>query len=326
MSLILGLNLLRKVYLISDTRVTYSKNGKEIHEDNQLKFAAINPRISVVVAGNGNQASFFVNKIRKLISPNAYLSDLRELLKNNHKKIEKEYVDNYKDSGLSVFIFTGFNDYSGKKVESSLLGKAMSGDLVARGEGSSSNQSVDHTIIQALTNALFKKGELNKGDIIDVNVPNSEMFSVEIDTNKGVYNFNEIDCYKYAIFHPNYWQKSISVPDEIISFLEFRNVTGKTTEDVLYEDAEVLYNFVSRIAREEHFSSVGGHIFVALQSEDNGVMFPTGDLATIKDSKLVYGGKIEVNGNDICFELSNGQKGIYKTIDSIIERKYEIKM
>jgi hypothetical protein len=47
-------------------------------------------------------------------------------------------------------------------------------------------------------------------------------------------------------------------------------------------------------------------------------------LATIKDNKLVYGGKVEVNGNDICFELSNGQKGIYKTIDSIIERKYEM--
>jgi hypothetical protein len=55
-------------------------------------------------------------------------------------------------------------------------------------------------------------------------------------------------------------------------------------------------------------------------------MFPTGDLATIRDNKLVYGGKIEVNGNDICYELTNGEKGVYKKLESILDKNAVIKI
>jgi|GEM_PF-2833556 len=326
MSLILGINLLRKLYLISDTRVTYSVNGNEIHEDNQLKFTAINPRNSVVVAGNGHQSAFFVKKIKENVSLQGYLSDIKDYLDKNHKQIEKEYLEKYHNPGLSVFIIAGYNNSSGKMVESSLLGNAMSGDLVARGNGSFSNQSVDHEIIQALTNGLAKKGTLNKGDFIEVNVPNSGMLAIEIDTGKHTFTLSEVDCYKYAIYHPNYWEKSVPVPDKLLSFLDFRNIGGKSTEDVLYEDAEVLYNFVSRTAREQNFDSVGGHVFVTLQSDNSGVLFPTGDLATIKDNQLVYAGTIEVIDSKISYVLPNGKKGEYQTIESLINKDCKVKI
>lgn len=240
--------------------------------------------------------------------------------------IEKEYIETYNNPGLSVFIFAGYNNSNGKIVESSLLGNAMSGDLVARGNGSSGNQSIDHAVIGALTKALARKGTLKKGDTIEVNVPNSGMFAVEINTEKKTFSLSEVDCYKYAIYHPNYWEKSVPVPDKLLSFLDFRNIAGKSTESVLYEDAEVLYNFVSHTALEQKFNSVGGHVFVTLQSDNAGVLFPTGDLATIKDNKLVYTGTIEVVNGKISYVLPNGKKGGYQTIDSLIEKDYEVKI
>lgn len=322
MSLVFGLHLLRKLYLVSDTRVTQKKGGSKSHKDNQLKFEALGPKISVVVAGDGHQAAFVVSKLKKAFK-NKTISDLKSFLKKNANKVASEYISKFNNPSSSVFIFTGFKENIGKRINSSRLGKVMSESVKKHG---SMQQSIDKEITSTLVAAIMQKGVLKKDVEIDVQVRDSEMFALEFDTKKGDIKLKEIDCYNYLMFHPGYQTQQLPIPDELISLLEFRNVSGNSVEDILYRDAEILISFVSRVARENSFDSVGGHIIPILQSFDSGVLFPTGDMGSIKNGKIVDAGSVYVEKNEICYKLPNGTKGPYKKLESLLKLKTKIEV
>jgi len=322
MSLVLGLHLLKKLYLVSDTRVTKEVAGKKEFEDNQLKFEAINPKVSVVAAGNAHQAAYLVYKLRKVIGADQNILELRKYVETNIKEISADYLKKYGEGSLSVFIFTGFTEASSITVNSSTLGNVMSAVVKKYG---AMQQSIDKLVTTALVSEISRKGILQKDDPIEVPTKGSMMFSLELDTQKQTCKIRDVECYEYAMFHPNYQTQPLPIPDETISLLEFRNIAGKDTESVLYEDAEILTNFVNKQIRENNFESVGGQIFPVVQSYDTGVLFPTGDLAQIKKGKVIKAGAIYVENGKICYELPDGTRGVYNKLEHFIDNLELIK-
>lgn len=316
MSLILGLHLLERIYLVSDTRLSYL-DGKE-PEDNFIKVFKLNNSISAVAAGSAHPASFILNRLREGINEKSTISDLNTLIKLKLIGFINDYVNTTGNhSGNVALVIGGFNHEKGKRIEASRLGKAMS-TMVIPAQGKQVNQSFDKRLIESFVQ-LSGKG---KGDYITVhNVRTADLLSVTFDVRTAtISDVKSTECYDYIIFHPNQTIKQVQIPDEIVSLLEFRDRAGKSIENILYEEAEILINCVRRILRENNFSSVGGHIYPLLQLPELA-SFPTGDIATINDGQIVRLGSFYVEEGVQMYELENGTRGRYRHLEELT-RKY----
>lgn len=319
MSLILGVHLLERIYLVSDTRLS-SLDGTS-PKDDLIKAFKINDRISAVAAGRALAASFVLNKLNELVTKDTTVNEFKKIVAENLKGFISEYVNvtGY-HNGQVALIIGGFNLEKVKKVEASSLGNALSG-MVKPANGRQVNQSIDKRLLNSF-GQLSGKG---KGDYITVNgVQDAELFSLTFNVETAtVSDLKSAECYQYLIFHPQENIKTIQLPDEITSLLEFRNRSNKTTDDILYEDAELLMNFVRRVVRENNFPSVGGHIFPILQTPV-GAIYPTGDIATFKNRAIVMSGSFYVENGTLMYVLEDGTKGKYRHLEEL-SNKYLIK-
>lgn len=317
MSLILGVHLLEKIYLVSDTRLSYVYRDET--QDNLIKAFVFNKRVSAIAAGRALASSYILNKLKLLTNEKTTIAELKKLISSQLKSLISDYVNTTGyDSGQVALIFGGFNLTKRKRIEASLLGKAMSAMVVAYGRGNTVNQSID----KRLKRSLGQLGGKGKGDYIVVDgVQDAELFSVTFDIKTAnVSDIQKAECYEYLIYHPEQDMKTIELPPEITSILEFRERSGKTGEQILYEDAEILMNFVRRVIRENNFRTVGGHIFPLLQTPHQAI-FPTGDLARFENGRLVKAGSFYAEKGEIMYKLENGESGKYRHLEEI-SKKY----
>ncbi len=315
MSLILGLHLLERIYLISDTRVSYSDGRPP--KDDLVKVFRLNHSISAVAAGMAYTASFVLNKLRENINEQTTINELNELLKSKLREFVSDYANvTGNHSGNVALIIGGFNQTKGKKIEASRLGNAMSA-MVISAQGRQVNQGIDKRLLNSF-GQLSGKG---KGDYITVNdVRTAELLSVTFDVRTATTSDIKLtECYDYIIFHPNQTIRHVQIPHEIISLLEFRGRTGKSIEDILYEDAELLINLVRRILRENSFPSVGGHIYPLLQLPEVAC-FPTGDIVTINNGQIVRLGSFHVEDDAQMYELEDGARGRYRHLEDLTKK------
>lgn len=319
MSLILGVHLPKKLYLVSDTRVTTKyKNGKKKFEDDFIKLFSINRRISALEAGSASPAAFILKKLKKEVGEHGSFDNLKEIVNYKLKQIVSEYVNKTGLYGDVALIFAGYNPNKQKKIDCVALGDAMSADLVSRGEGSFMNQSIDNDIKVSLVKAIVGKGKLGKGDLVEIqNTTDSGMISIEIDIKNNKYKMEEINCYDYVVFHPNQSFRKIKLPKELISQIEFGNKKSSNWQDILYDDSEKLLSFVNKEIVKNNFETVGGNLFIGLATQNNYFIYPTGDLATIKDGKIVMSGSIYNKNGDIYYKLKNGKEGKYRFIKDL---------
>lgn len=316
MSLIAGLHLLERFYLISDTRVTSESNKSDlvIIKDNLIKAFNFNDRISAVAAGQALPASYLLNKLKERINASSAISDLKKIVNSNLKSIISDYVNiTGHHSGKVAFIIAGFDFDKNKKVEASLLGNAMSAMVKASGEGKAVQQTIDTRLIKALHNI----GGKGKGDYVEVKgIFQSQMFTITLDVRTAEWELKDIQCYEYAIFHPDQSIKTVSVPEELLSILEFRERLNKSVEDRLYEEAESLINFARRATTKYEFWTVGGHIFILLQTPD-GNLFPTGDFGKIKEGRVVKEGSFFVEDGKMMYQLGADEAREYRHLEDI---------
>lgn len=317
MTLIVGFHLLERFYLVSDTRVTSQNNQIDlaIIKDNLIKAFNFNQRISAIAAGQVLPASFILNELKSRLDNESTIFDLKEIIKSELRGIISKYVNTTNcHTGRVAYIIAGYGkEKTKKKIEASLLGNAMSAHVAATGEGVQVNQSIDNRLIKALVHI----GGKGKGDYIDVDeVYTSEMFSITLNVRTAEWELKYIECYQYAIFHPDQNIKTVNVPADLLSFLEFRHREQGQAASHLYEEAEMLINFVRRTTRKYGFLTVGGHIFILLQTP-LGNLFPTGDFARIKQGKLVKAGRFFVDKGKLMYQLEDGVFGIYRHIESI---------
>lgn len=313
MSLILGVHLSRRLYLVSDTRLTTQyPDGRKEYKDDFIKTFTLNKRISAVAAGGVKPALFILEKLKEEITPDSSMADLRVVIDQKLTEIIKEYVNSTGEYGNVALITGGFNPTAKKKIESSRLGEAMSAMVVSK-PGTTVQQSIPQYIIDGLGKALTL-GEVPKGTEIELDIEDSEMITLTVDLQTGNYEQKVVPCYDSAIFYPRtQTMESIALSGELISEMEF----GKREEfgeAILYQDAGRLSTFVTKIAQGYNLHTVGGQIFTIIQTLE-GALFPTGGMATIKDGQLVPMGGIYVKDGIVTYELADGTKGTYRHLE-----------
>ncbi len=326
MSLILGVHLVKKLFLVSDTRATIEyKDGRKEFKDDLIKLFNINRRITALEAGNASPAAFILKKLREEVGEDGSLADIREIINTKLNMIISEYVNNTGHYGYVALIIAGYNPTKTKKIESSALGNAMSAELRAKGDGSSMMQTIDSDIKNSLAKAVMRGG-LQKGDLIEIeNTIDSGMISVKIDIRNNRFNLEQVDCYKGVVFHPNQSFIEINLPPELVSQVEFGYRKSTNWQDILYEDSEKLISFVNKEIKKHNFKTVGGNIFIGLATPNDYFVFPTGDMATVRNGKIVMTGSVFVDktGN-ISYRLEDGKTGKYRFIKDLDESELSL--
>lgn len=325
MSLILGVHLCKKLFLVSDTRATKEyKDGRKEFSDDLIKAFNINRRITALGAGDASPAAFILKHLKEEIGENGTLDDLKMVINNKLKEIVSAYVNKTGKYGNVALIIAGHNPTKNKKIESSVLGNAMSADLVSRGNGSSMMQSIDDDIKNSLIKAVMGGG-LQKGGYIEIeNTIDSGIVSVIINIKDNTFHLDEVDCYKGVVFHPRQKFIKIDLPNELISQIEFGYKPSTNWQVILYDNAEKLMTFVNREIKKHKFETVGGNIFICLATPNDYLVFPTGDMATIRNGSIFVIGSIFVDEmGKICYKLEDGTVGKYRFIKDLDETDLE---
>lgn len=322
MTLILGVNLLDKLYLISDTRVTTNPGeADESYDDDLSKYFYFNKQCSCVAAGKTLAASYFLCRLNALLLPNDGIDKLEYLIKSEGKQIISDYVNTTgKHNGQVALIIGGFNPGKiGKSFTAARIGNALSGELVEAGDGSAGQQSVDNRITEAILTQI-NKGRFEKDDRAEVKTHNSRIISVVVDIQTNKFKVKNVECYDYTTFYPNkHGTISIKLPDSLLSYLEFRRRDDPFSDKVLYEDCQKLMSFVNNQAITNGLPTVGGHIFPVLQTIA-GSFFPTGDLATIKNGEVVNTGSFFVNEDgQLAYTYVDGRNGVFRQLKKITD-------
>jgi len=318
MSLIIGLNLLRKVFLVSDTRITSrGANGLFKVEDDFIKSITLNGHVSSIAAGTASLAAHVLRNLKQTLGPNGYYSDLEKMIHHNLNELIIEYVNNSgRENEEAVIIFAGYNRSAGKVVDSASVGKVMSAPVLAQ-KRRIIHQSIDKELIQAILKLTIRPRGVESHTKLHVDVPSSNMMAIKINTNRASterYSVDPIECYQYAVFAPPTKLKKIDIPIETIGNLETRDIRGLTTEQILYDDSEILMNFLLQTSSQHGFTTVGGNVFTQLVTEA-GTIFPTGTLATNDSGKINIVGKIFVKDNKIGFTTKDGQERFFRTLE-----------
>lgn len=326
MSLILGVHLAKKVFLISDTRATvkYVDGRKEIKDD-LIKVFNIGKGVTALTAGDAKPAIYLLTKLKQLVQEDVALDEFKLVLKSNLKRLVSEYVNRMGEYGNVGLIIAGFNPGRNKKIESSVLGQVMSAELVAKGEGSGSVQTIDVDIQNSLAKAIMQAGVLEKGSMVKIeNTIDSGMFGVHINIKDNLIKIIDVPCYQPIAFHPDQSFVKIDLSREFISQLEFGQRQSTNWEDMLYEDSEKLLSSINKQVQKYKFETVGGNFFVGLVTPNNYFMFPTGDIGTFKDGKIVMTGSIFVDKkNGLSYILRNGKVGKYRFVKDLHPKNLE---
>ena len=320
MSLILGVHLAKKMFLVSDTRATtrYSDGRPDKYDDDLIKAFVLNHQIDALEAGDAAPASFILNDLKSKIKESSSFDELESIIDTDLKTIISEYVNSTGRYGNVALIIAGFNPTKKQTIESSILGNNMSNPLKARGEGTHMHQSIDQDIIDGLVNAMSKNnGQLTKGMYVEIDYPQTRMITLEIDVRNCTFVKNEVPLYSYVAFHPNQKSVTVVVPPLLLSELEFGERNAVNLESVMYKDAETLMSFVNKESIKYKFATVGGHILAAIVSQ-NGLLFPTGHIGTIIDGKIVMLGSMTVrNSEKITYKLKDGKTGEYHFVEQL---------
>lgn len=305
MSLIFGICLPRKVYLVSDSRLS-SSDGT--YKDDFSKWLDLNPRLSVVVANSAYQASWLLQKIIADIRPKTGwdwdFTDLENYLKSNLEKYGKQfYVETGLYSESISMIFGGFEKNKRLVLESGRLGDVMSAPVIAAGQGVSVHQNVDMTIMNSfskvLNDAASKGVQISSGTEFEVDLPKPRVLAVTIRaTNQGVeVKYEDAVPYGGLVFNPQFKTERVELPTELIGQLEYRDRDGEAGDDGwMYAENVEIIKYVKHLTEVRRWDTVGGTILPLLVTED-GSGFATGEYVyKSKDGVETHGGLTEVDG------------------------------
>lgn len=268
MTLIYGLCLPRKIYLISDSRLS-SSDGT--HTDNFGKWVDLNPRLAVIVANNAHMASWMIRRmtqyIRREIGWEWDFTELEDYLKDNLKILADEYYAETGEYSRSVnFIFGGFEKDKKLLIETSRLGNAMSAPVRSMGEGVPVSQTIDMDIMNAFRPLVLigqqTGNPVTDGTIFEVNLPRPRVLAVSVRaTNTGSeVMFEDTMCFDGVAFNPNYKTERIELPSELLGQLNFRDTTGQSDESVIYDDNRLIIPYTYNLIREKDWDTVGGEL------------------------------------------------------------------
>lgn len=333
MSLIFGICLPRKIYLVSDSRLTtLHEDGSRTFSDDFGKWVDINPRLGVVTANSAYQASWILRKIIPEIKKRGMVwdfTDLNHYLKENLKEVAKNfYSETHRLEESASFIFGGFEKTKKLQIEAARLGEAMSAPVVAAGEGNPVEQSVDMDIINAFSlvlNRAAAEGREVPGDtLFDVNLPKPRVLAVTVRaTNKGVkVKYEDAMCYDGLVLNPNFKTERIKLPGDLIGQLEYRDKSSETDQTTIYEDYKHIILYVDRLIDEKQWHTVGGEILPLLILPDSSGV-ATGNYVRVKNGERYIGGIGTNDKGEVHYYDKQGKMIPFRFIYNYLDEKIQ---
>ncbi|MEI8103735.1 MAG: hypothetical protein WCG84_02405 [Candidatus Moraniibacteriota bacterium] len=301
MSLVFGLCLSKKIYLVSDSRLS---NEDGSFRDDFAKWLNLNAHLSVVVAGSAHQACWLLRKIRQETKEDWLFADLEGYLqKNIHNLSDQYYAETGRISNRVGMIFGGFDKDKKLTVDAVRLGEIMSSPVRDAGEGVRVMQTVDLQIREALARKMLEymaKGKnVGSGDIIEIDSPKPRLIAITIKaTNKGSeVIFDNAECYDFLVFNPKYKTKKIVLPDLLFGKLDYRDKSQKTEESTLYQDQGYILTYVYRLLKERGWPTVGGQIIpLVMTPAFSGFAMAEHIYTPRGGGNSIRGGIISING------------------------------
>lgn len=317
MTVVLGVNLPRKVYLFSDTRLTTTKSdGTKTFSDDLLKFDVLNENAAIIAAGDLRPAQYALKEIKKLLKTTSSVDFVRMTIEQNIQEIMTRYVnETSRDSERFGFIVGGYNPHRPLKIDAGRLGQVMSANLVSRGEGSHMDYEMDMRIVTPLVKKIECLGKLGKKaekgtNITYSDIAESKVFGFKHDVRTNTFKIEEANIYDHVIYQPKSDVfEAITIQDELISKLEFRE-KGEGKKEALLLDTTTYMGEIMKFTSQGQFPTVGGNIFPVLLVP-GGAIIQDMDLLKFGENGIEIIGSIRIDESGIYYTLRNGETGKY---------------
>lgn len=328
MTLIYGLCLPRKIYLISDSRLS-SSDGT--YSDDFGKWVDLNPRLGVVVANNAHMASWMIKRLtqytRREVGWEWDFTDLEKYLQADLKALADEYYAETGECSYSVnFIFGGFEKNKKLLVETSRLGDAMSAPVRSMGDGVPVSQTMDMDIMNAFRPLIIRGQQTGHpvidGTVFEVDLPKPRVLAVSVratSTGSEV-EFEDTMCFDGIAFNPSYKTERFKPDPDLLGQLNFRDTTGQSVETILYGDNQILIPYTYKLIGEKNWETVGGELMPLAIFQD-GMGVATGRYIRLdSDGKEFTGGIGQIEGR-VHYYDNRGQMKPFRFIHDYLDDK-----
>ncbi|MEL7666503.1 MAG: hypothetical protein AAGU06_03720 [Candidatus Shapirobacteria bacterium] len=277
MSLIFGINLSDKIYLISDTRASQlDSSGNILYvKDNVMKIKQLTNDLAVVCGGDVQLIKYIISNIKR----SEILKSSPSEFKANIKSWIGEKVSEYLDKGFpyrrACFIFAYLDRTKNKVIDGPKYVK-MAGEFQ---ENSKSQMSMKDVVFQGIKNI---KNQHNPKP--ELPVFNTILFSVVTDAKNMYLEMKEAEWGEYIVFGPNNFDKD-KAPKTLFGQLEFE--MPQNWSDASTRDVSMLTAFVKDMEESQKLLTVGGSVTsMIIGQETNGVA-----LFTCKIHRMALNGK-----------------------------------
>ena len=246
MSLIFGVSLCDRVYLVADTRVSYFKPGYAqpiVAGDNINKIEVLDDDgIIVAVAGSVGLSKYLINKLKKEDIVKHGINNLRENILDWIRINIDQYLKK-RPHASACLLFGGIDRTKRKKIN----GKRFI-ELVGEFQNLS---DVRLNMKEALWNGISAT-ENNPNPNPELPTPDSRVFAVLIDTKKPSLEIEDSEWGDFLVYGPNGFRKE-KLSKKFFGQLEFEIGCGE-----LNHDRFVLTQLMKNTERDNGFQTVGG--------------------------------------------------------------------
>lgn len=309
MSLIFGVNLSDKIYLIADTRaskVDYSGNILNT-KDNVMKIIQLTNDCAVVCGGDVHLIKYIVSRLKKSKILHSSVCDF----KSNIKSWIGNQVGDYLNKGFpykkACFLFAAMDRTKNKIIDGHKYIK-MSGEFQ---ELKKSSMSMKDVVFKGISD---KKNQNNSKPDLPIN--DTVLFSVSTDAKNNYLDITEAEWGEYIVYGPKNFDKS-KVPKSLFGQLEFEAPIDKGNPT--FRDVSLLTAFVKDMENSQKLLTVGGSVTsMVIGQEADGVV-----LVTCKVHRMALNG-ISIAPEVVSETIILSKKLCTKNINGIYERLVDI--
>jgi hypothetical protein len=302
MSLVFGIALAERIYLVSDTRLTVGSD----HQDDFCKWHNLNGRLGVVAAGYMEMAGHMFHELRERVGENDTFTEFDKVLTDNLKDIATEFytqTGSYKQEvGL---VFGGYDPALKLQIESGKLGDVMAPPLKNR-PGQAVDVQFHPKYFDALRSSLAvipETGEVGvpPGTLLTIDSPRPRVVGAHIYVNQqGVQiKREEVNIYEGLSFHPNWETDRVQLPLDLVGELDFGPTSVATLEQQFYDESAKIISYVKQLIQDRKFTTVGGNVLTYILTSTGLSGFPIGQLARRGDAgkpKIIGGTWVDGKG------------------------------
>lgn len=316
MTLIIGLRGIGKSYLAADSRATITQAGVTTTRDDATKWQAIGKHAVIVAAGDAQLAAYICDEIISSFQDvdAATFNEVRDKFEQDLELIATKFNKETGRFCRCTLMLAGYDLSQKEDVDAAVLGETMGGDLIAKGDGSSSTQSIDHEIIKAMSYQLnmaqILKKPLGRGDRVPINKPKSELMAYSVNVNQKKVNIDETvaDTFEALVFGMDTAVNKLELPRETVSKIYFRDMNGLTTGEVIAGDGILLVAFIKSTVDKRGYTGVGGNVIpILITPEFNSVGSGQVSRFNLKTKQIDIVGDLIVKDGRLHYKDSDGE-------------------